>query len=690
MPASPSGSGRIRVANSGVSFLPRLAGHLRQSRMALPRTLTAQVALLFLGLSLLTRFVLCVMSESGAGMGAWLAAFCLGVASDIATLSLALLPVALFDLLLPVRWPRVAAWARAMAFTVIAFSLLFLMASEIIFWDEFGTRFNFIAVDYLVYTHEVIDNIRQSYPVLPLVTCFALIAIVLSWARRKAWREAASVPATVRVAVLVMLAALATGLWQEWRVDRVAITGNHYADELAGNGLYSLFSAYRNNELDYGRYYPALPAARLREKLRALAVAPAYQTLSRAALRPGVRAANVDPVAVTAIAPAATLPTVAAGHGKHLVMITVESLSAEYLGAFGNTSGITPNLDRLAREGLLFTRLYATGTRTVRGLESLSLSVPPTPGQSIVRRPQNEELATLGAALNREGYRSRFLYGGYGYFDNMNYYFSHNGYEVLDRNDIPARDIGFANAWGVSDEYLFDQAIRTLDKEAGTSPQFLMLMTTSNHRPYTYPDGRIDIASPGGRNGAVKYTDYAIGRFLAEAARHSWFRDTVFVVVADHCASSAGKTSLPVNRYHIPALIYAPGFIAPQREERMMSQIDLAPTLLGLLGARADPHFFGKDVLHDPGYEPRALIANYQEVGLLKGDRLLVLSPRRPAREFRVENADSAREKQIEITAEPALVEEAIAVYQGAAEAFRDGRMRLSPHDIVRRATPRD
>lgn len=669
-----------------------LSARLQPLLVSASRTLTAQVALLMLGLSLLTRLVLMAMSVHEAGAATWLAAFVLGLGSDLATLSLALLPVAVFDLLFPSRWPRMAVAVRGLAFAVIAFSLFFLLASEIIFWDEFGTRFNFIAVDYLVYTHEVIDNIKQSYPVVPLVGGFALAATALAWFRRAAWREAVAVPARTRLVLLTVLVVLASVLWPVWRVDSAALTGNHYADELAGNGLYSFFSAYRNNELDYARYYPVLPEPELREGMRALRLAPAY--------RENVASAGAAPlrVAYAAAGPAlpataSPLPAVAMGAApgprKHLVMITVESLSADYLGTFGNTEGLTPQLDRLAGESLLFANLYATGTRTVRGLESLSLSVPPTPGQSIVRRPGNEELATLGEALNRSGYRSRFLYGGYGYFDNMNYYFSHNGYEVLDRNDIPARDIGFANAWGVSDEYLFNQALRTMDAEAGKQPQFLMLMTTSNHRPYTYPDGRIDTPSPGGRAGAVKYTDFAIGQFLAQAAKRPWFRDTVFVVVADHCASSAGKTSLPVNRYHIPAIVYAPGFIKPQREERMMSQIDLAPTLMGLLGLPADPHFFGKDVFHDTSFEPRALIANYQEVGLLKGDRLLVLAPRHAPRMFRVQNPGSAQELQTEVKPDPALVDEAITYYQSAAEAFRGGRMRLPAAQVAWRATPR-
>lgn len=634
---------------------------------ALTHSLTARVALLFLLLSFLTRVVLFGLSVGVAGAGAksWLLAFLLGFVSDAATLSIALLPVAAFEIFLPRRWPRLAAFAMGAAFSVIAFTLIFQMASEIIFWQEFGTRFNFIAVDYLVYTHEVIDNIMQSYPALPLVSGFSLAALALALWWHGSWKKAVHIDGASRLMVFFVLLAVCAISWFSWGIDKSAITRNRYANEVAGNGLYGLFSAYKNNELDYATYYPTLPEAQLQAGLKSLALAPAYQDAA------GESIASAPVVSITAPA-----------HPKHLVMITVESLSADYLGIFGNKNGQTPNLDRLSKQGLLFTQLYAAGTRTVRGLESLSLSVPPTPGQSIVRRPHNENLATLGAALNSHGYHSWYVYGGYGYFDNMNYYFSHNGYQVLDRNDVPGNEVGFANAWGMSDEYLFNQAEKVLDKEASKAPQFLMLMTTSNHRPYTYPGGRIDIKSPGGREGAVKYTDYAIGKFLKDAEKHAWFKDTVFIIVADHCGSIAGKTSLPVYRYHIPAIVYAPGFIKPQEESRMVSQMDLAPTLLGLLGYQNDPHFYGKDVLNDKSYKPRALIANYQEVGYLKDDKLVVLAARHPARVFRVENAASENEKQTEIVADPKLVAEAITYYQSASEAFSRGEMTLPAKDI--------
>ena len=316
----------------------------------------------------------------------------------------------------------------------------------------------------------------------------------------------------------------------------------------------------------------------------------------------------------------------------NLIVVVEESLSAEYLGSFGNKENLTPNLDRLAGQSLLFTNLYATGTRTVRGLEALTLSIPPLPGTSIVKRPNNGGFRSWGEILAAKGYDNKYIYAGYGYFDNMNAFFSGNGFKVVDRANFAKDEISFANIWGVCDEDLFRKTIR----EAGAShaagkPFFSMVMTTSNHRPYSYPEGRIDIPSKTGRRGAVKYADYAIGRLIAEASREPWFKDTIFVIVADHCASSAGKTDMPLKKYEIPLLVYAPHHIKPGLVGQLMSQIDVAPTILGLMNQSYDTDFLGRDILKADGAIPRAFISTYQKLGYLTEDQLLVLGPRQYA-----------------------------------------------------------
>jgi phosphoglycerol transferase MdoB-like AlkP superfamily enzyme len=268
-----------------------------------------------------------------------------------------------------------------------------------------------------------------------------------------------------------------------------------------------------------------------------------------------------------------------------------------------------------------------------------------------------------------------FLYGGYGYFDNMNAYFAGNDYQVIDRSDFPKVKGEFANAWGVADEYLYKNALTAMDgAHQEGKPFFAHIMTTSNHRPFTYPDGRVDKPSPGGREGSVKYTDYAIGRFIEDAKAKPWFNDTLFIIVADHCASAAGKTSLPVEGFHIPLILYAPALLRPGVDPRVCSQMDVPPTVLDLLGVPGEEAFFGRSLFKSAGQEPRAFIANYQDLGYYKADMLTVLKPRREAEAYRVDPKTFA---MTPAPADPELLREAIAYYQTGTHAFDTGALKL-------------
>ena len=359
----------------------------------------------------------------------------------------------------------------------------------------------------------------------------------------------------------------------------------------------------------------------------------------------------------------------------NVIVIIEESLSAEYLGSFGNSDGATPNLDRLAKESLFFTHVFATGTRTVRGLEAITLSMPPLPGTSVVKRPRNEDLFSWGTLMRSKGYDTRFIYGGHGYFDNMNYFFGHNGFAVTDRSDLAKDEITFANVWGVCDEDLFRRVIRegSRSHDAG-KPFFFEVMTTSNHRPYTYPEGKIDIPSGTGRGGGVKYADYAIGRFIDEVKQQPWFKDTVIVIVADHCAASGGKVDLPVKRYEIPLLVYAPAHIKPGRVDRMMSQIDIAPTVLGILNMSYRSRFFGRDILKAGSAPDRAFISTYQKLGYLTGDRLLVAGPKKRLDSYVIARANGSAS---EIKPREQDVADMLSYFQGASTIYKNRRNML-------------
>lgn len=575
---------------------------------------------LFLAVSMVTRLALLARSAGAVDWNASLVAVAFwGVVFDLGAALLFASPLVLLLTALPAGFFRYR-WSRVLAhigFFLVLYLLWFGAVAEWLFWDEFSVRFNFIAVDYLVYTTEVIANIRESYP-MPWIFAGLAAAAAVSHAllvrsgALKIWFEATHEGWRRRWALGAGWAALIVVAGFGLDQSRLPDFANTYNRELAKDGVWSLFAAFWNNELDYNQFYQTLPTDEAFTRIQ--------HELSDDGSRP-LAADRRDTLRyVTHEGPELHL---------NVIQITVESLSASFVSSFNHASHLTPNLEELARKSLVFDHLYATGTRTVRGMEALTLSLPPTPGRSLIKRPHNTGLFTLGSVFRSRGYDTAFIYGGYGYFDNMNAFFGGNGYRIVDRNSVAKTDITFANAWGACDEDLYQWTLREADQAAAAGKPFhFFVMTTSNHRPYTYPEGKIDLPSKlAGRAGGVKYTDYAIGELLRQAADRPWFKNTVFVIVADHCGSVAGKTELPVQNYHIPMFIYAPGGqIAPGHVKALMSQIDVAPTLLGLLHWSYASRFYGWDVCRPDGRR-RALIANYQKLGLYADGELTVLRP---------------------------------------------------------------
>lgn len=626
------------------------------------------LATLLLAIFTLTRIGLMVY----AGIDAippqlWPGVFFKGLWFDLAVTSVLLAPAFLYDAMLPNRW-RKSRWHRWLRLFWLWFSvslLLFGAVSEATFWLEFSTRFNFIALDYLIYTQEVIGNIRESYPVGWIVAVIGLIAALVVWKLAEAIDHAdqSDLSGKQRFGLVAAALVLPALLMTFANIDQMDDRENAFATELSGNGLFTIAAAMRRNELDYDKFYRTMPQTNADHVLKKLGV-------ERKLLPETLQSSDENDPATD------TLPFIRSP--RNVILISVESLSASFMGAYGSSDGLTPNLDKIAQNGLKFERMFATGTRTVRGLDALSLGAPPIPGQAIVRRPKNDHLATIGEILEHQGFSTYFFYGGYGYFDNMNSYFSENDYRVVDRTDIAKEMVEFENVWGVADEVLFNQVLKTIDARGlPEQPFFAQVMTTSNHRPYTYPDGRIDIPSPGGRKGAVKYTDYAIGKFIEEARSRPWFKDTLFVIVADHCASVAGKTKLPVDMYHIPLIFYAPELLKPGTYKPIASQIDIAPTLIEVLRRKGDDHFFGRSFFEAGPAPERAFISNYQQLGYLKNGTLTVLLPKRQVESYQIDPVTFAATPQ---AVDPVLMSEAIAYYQTASAAFKSGAMRSAGH----------
>ena len=532
----------------------------------------------------------------------------------------------------------------ALIFLYIASILLFVAVGEFLFWHEFSVRYNFIAVDYLIYTNEVIGNIKESYPVIPLLISLVILSAIITYfmiknTKKYFYRTTSLKQKLVTYIGYLSLTGLAV-LLISFNM-RFQNTENTYVNELQANGSVKFCNAFMSSQLDFNDFYPLLPKDEAIHILNSQ-----YNSI-------GIK--NNKTIKDS-------LPEL----HKNIVLITVESLSASFLSYFGNTQGITPSLDSLGQQSLFFTHLFATGNRTVRGLEALTLSRPPCSGESIIKQPNNANLFSTAQILKDRGYTIQYFYGGDSYFDNMKTFFGGNGYEIIDRKNFTKEEITFSNIWGVCDEDMYNKALKTFDKDYELKkPFFGHIMTISNHRPFTYPEGKIDIATNSkSRMAGVKYTDYALGQFINQAKSKAWFNNTVFVIVADHCASSAGKTDIPIEGYHIPAMIYAPEFIEPKIEHHLVSQIDLMPTLFGLLNFSYDSVFFGQDI-YSSDFDERAFIATYQNLGYLKNNVLTILSPGRKIKQFKVLNSENYKYDLIPVfSPDSILVREAIANYQ--------------------------
>ena len=618
-------------------------------------------AIVFLGISFISRTALLLYSFPliNSSITELLNLYIVGLFYDIVAYFYYIIPFVIYLFIIPSRVfnSKIHKIISLVIFFAVLYGVVFNGVSEWFFWEEFGKRFNFIAVDYLVYTHEVIKNIQESYPMPLLISVIFIVTLLIFYIIAKKsylFETFFDDTSSYRSRFPVTIALLIVPIISFYALDKQSISAtvsqNRYNQELSKNGFYSLFSAFRNNQLDYYEFYKTQDNKKVLKHYRELVGSKEARFVS-------------DDLNNT------LKEITAQGKEKryNVMLVMIESLSASYMGIYGDDRKLTPHIDALAKKSLFFSNFFATGTRTVRGMEAVTISVPPTAGRSIVKRPDNHNMFGMGWIFKEKGYENKFIYAGHGYFDNMNEYFSNNGFEIVDRVSFAKDEITFSNVWGVCDEDLFNKSIKEADNSyAKNQPFFSFIMTTSNHRPYTYPDNKIDIPSHSGRKGGVKYTDYAVDAFLKKASQKPWFDNTLFVFVADHNGGSAGKNELPLYRYKIPFIVYAPKLIKPQNITKLSSQIDLAPTLFALMNWSYKSKFYGQDILSNE-FSPRALIGNYQKLGLYRGDKLTILLPNATVREFKVEELNLKDNRYKEIEPIQKDIDNTITYYQSAS-----------------------
>ena len=505
-----------------------------------------------------------------------------GVRVDIIQLCLlALVPLLLAPALATQRLFRI--WQKFTYGWVVAavVLLVFLEVATPGFINEYDVRPNRIFVEYLKYPNEVFSMLWRGFK----VDIFAVLiaASLTAWVAHrymKPWLSMSSSWSNKKIWVIWPLIFIFTAFGIRSSLGHrpanpalFAITADSMVNSLVLNSGYSVVYATYNllKETKSSDIYGKMP----REEILKLT---------------GAKDTDIP-----------TLTTLIPSHKRekplNLVIILQESLGATFVESLGGTP-VTPNLEKLKEQGIWFEQLYATGTRSVRGIEAVTAGFAPTPADSTVKLSKSQKnFFTLAALLEKRGYNTEFIYGGESHFDNMRSFFTGNGFNnIVEQKDY--KNPVFISSWGVSDEDLLNKTHEQLLAHHKTGkPFFTLAFSSSNHAPFEFPDGRIELYEQpkGTDNNAVKYADYAIGEFFKKAQQSEYWKDTVFLIVADHDIRVRGVSLVPVERFHIPGLILGAD-IKPLRYKGMASQIDLPVTLLSLMGIEAQHPMIGRDL----------------------------------------------------------------------------------------------
>ncbi len=556
----------------------------------------------------------------------WL--FLVGLRMDSMILSAAVLVPTLLLLALPNIGSRFWQPIAATLFGLLGGMMVFVEIATYPFMAQYGARPNQLAVEYLDTPNEVLGILLAGYK-LDLVIGI-LVTLAAAWLtgrftlslmrEAKPWRYSRRLIA-LPVAVLVLALGMRSSISDSpGNLGTAAFSDDQTVNELAMNSSYAVtYYSYKffNQQTFPVSRYGELPRAEIIARVRKDMGLP--------------DAAFDDPELPTAHL---QLPTVAVDKPRNLVIILSESFGARYVGSLDGIP-VSPNLEALSRDGVLFTNLKAIGTRTNRGVSAVLTGALPLPMTSAIKlRLAQSNFFTLSGLLKQFNYNTSFVYGGDSNFDNMRHFFVYNGIDrIIEQSDI--QNAHFRNHWGVSDEDTF-RAANQLFRSYGDKPFASLVLTLSNHEPFAFPVGDYPLyEQPAAtHNNSAQYADYALGKFFEQARKEDYFANTVFLFVADHSVNTHSPGLIDPAKFHIPALIIAPG-LAPQRIDTLASQIDLAPTVLGLLGITTRHPMPGHNLLKMPaGVAGRAIYQQGTTHAYQVGDQLVVHLPSREARQF--------------------------------------------------------
>jgi phosphoglycerol transferase MdoB-like AlkP superfamily enzyme len=549
--------------------------------------------------------------------------------------------------------------------TVSIWFIVYMEAATAPFILEYDLRPNRLFIEYLIYPKEVMSMLWGGYKLeLFLGGILSVTSIIMGWKASRYmtlnityqkwyWRP---ILAIIIVTVGIMGARSSFG-HRPLNPALVAFSTDPLVNDLVLNSAYSVLFAYKQmgSEADASKFYPNMDKAEIITEIR--------------------NSMNVSPEQFISN----TQPSMAAHKAtnqssqKNIVILLLESHGARYVSELGGTN-LSPNIDALINEGWAFTRLYASGTRSVRGIEAVTSGFSPTPARSTVKLGKSQNgFFTIADLLQKNGYHTQFVYGGESHFDNMKSFFLGNGF--VDMQDLPTFDNPkFIGSWGASDEDLYKHANEQFTQlENEGKPFFSLVFSSSNHSPFEYPDNKIEQYNEPKQTveNAVKYADYALGQFIQKAKKSNYWKNTIFVVVADHDARTWGNQVIPIDHFRIPAIIFGDG-IKAKKDNRLVSQLDLAPTLISLAGLNTKNPMLGHDLTLDvPKEKQRAMMQRDKTFAWMTEDnQVVVFLPEQPIQTYKY---DYENDHLIKNKVDDAVIKRANANALWGSLAYREG-----------------
>ncbi len=512
------------------------------------------------------------------------------------------------------------------AIGIIFFSIMIL---DIWYYNTFNHHADISIFGYTGHMNEIWSTFWMEYPVIKIILWILLTVVTYTACsiinfnkvtnRNLKFNFLEIIKSSLIIIVAIPIFVISarggiTGATLTW--GRAEFSQNYFANQTALNGVFALFQSVDVNRSMEKRNADSIKKRFTSEELQTNI--RGYLTQPQDTYLPGKNVLRrVTDTQKPIIKP-------------NIVMVLMESFMGANVGVLGYEPDLTPNYNRLAKEGIIFKNIYSTGKRSNRGVVSAITGYPSSYGQALIKKAVagRRTFYSIPDILKDRGYETSFYYGGDIEFDNMKAFLVRNGIdEIYDVKSFSKEDKIIA--WGVPDDKVFDKM--SDDLKGMKQPFFTEVFTLSNHSPYDIPEkfkthSKKEYPKMYKKYDGVAFADYAIGRFTDSIKDEEWAKNTIFVFVADHGANRSVPIEIDWKKFTNPLLIWSPNkkLIKPQMVETLGSQADVLPTLMGILGGEYEHSTWGQNLLSKGGKKEFAYVVDTQYVGIIDKDYIYI------------------------------------------------------------------